>query len=1131
MAYRVGVIADGYCEGYLKKKFPSLAVVGYPDFDTQMKDSEGGLLRLFAGDTLTWLHELKLRNLGSDYLYKANQPLYQIEWLAAVPEGRQDTLDIIKKGMAQITVQEKQRISQHWIATAKGKDPNTLIIAMDRNYPPYSLLGPDGKPAGMLVEIWNQWSKATGKPISFMPVSWAESIEALRSGEVDIHFGLFENPDRKTWMKFSNPLHLVDTAVYFLAGEPHPATLKDMAGKRVAVMTGSQQESYLKRQFPDLEIVSLPDGESMILALLKGNADALVNEVLSVEADLDRLRLKGVLERSKEVLYSNTVHAGVLKKREDLLETINTGLAAIPVAQLAEIEERWIPNPDNRYYEAPDTLVALSTQEQDWLRTHPEVTVANELDWPPFDFVENGKARGLTIDIVRLAAKKVGLNLRFVNGYSWAALLEQFRNNKIDILPAVYKTPERVREMAFTNNYAANPSVLVTNEKSPNIRSLKDLVGKRLAVVEGFSITRLLLKKHPEIKQFPVKNVLEGLKAVSLNKADAFIGSLGVISYLLSENAIPYVHIVDEVLLEKPEATQLHMATLKDQVILRDILQKGLDAVSPEEKQVIKQRWLPIKFSGKDDAEDLGLSNLEKEWLSGHPKIELGIDPSWPPFEFIDSKGKYSGVASGIVELIKKRLKIEMSPIPDLTWSQVVTKMKAGKIDVLPAVVPTQQRKKYMIFSKPYASFPVIIAAHQDISFVNSLQDLRKHRVGVVKDYFIEDLLKVDHPYLNLVIFKTTADGLSNLEDGRIDAFVGNLVTVGDEIRRLFLKKIKIAAVTEYKMELCLGVQKDLPVLVEILNKTLGSIGNQEKAAIVNAWLTPQEIKIGIDYKKVLIWAIPIAICVVLILLFIIIWNRRMVKEVAQRKIAEERFQTITATSPGAIIQTRGYPDGRIEYLYLSPGAEAFFGIPPEEVIQEKALLSWHPEDQERIQKEVSSAISAEKEQNLAGRIIVHGEVKWIGINASPSRLPEGGIIYNGFILDITERKLAEQEFLRSERKIKAMSQAVEDALIMINGKGEIMFWNQAAETLFGYTSAEAMGMDFHEIAAPAEVREKAHAGIRQFAATGQGPYFGHTIETTAINRTGVSFPVEINLSPFQVDEERFAVGMVRDIT
>jgi PAS domain S-box-containing protein len=154
-----------------------------------------------------------------------------------------------------------------------------------------------------------------------------------------------------------------------------------------------------------------------------------------------------------------------------------------------------------------------------------------------------------------------------------------------------------------------------------------------------------------------------------------------------------------------------------------------------------------------------------------------------------------------------------------------------------------------------------------------------------------------------------------------------------------------------------------------------------------------------------------------------------------------------------------------------------------------------------------------------------------------------------GTIIDVTEKNRVEKELKQyrehleelvaertkeleqSEHKITAMSQAVDDALVMINGQGEVLFWNSAAERLFGYSTEEAMGMDFHEMAAPAEVRERAQAGIKEFAASGQGLVFGSTIQTFAINRKDETFPVEVNLSPFQVDDEWFAVGTVRDIT
>jgi PAS domain S-box-containing protein len=131
----------------------------------------------------------------------------------------------------------------------------------------------------------------------------------------------------------------------------------------------------------------------------------------------------------------------------------------------------------------------------------------------------------------------------------------------------------------------------------------------------------------------------------------------------------------------------------------------------------------------------------------------------------------------------------------------------------------------------------------------------------------------------------------------------------------------------------------------------------------------------------------------------------------------------------------------------------------------------------------------------------------------------------------LEDLEVSKKETVATMQKIDAMSQAVSDAMVMIDGQGKVLFWNQAAEKLFGYTVAEAMGMDFHTLAVSPELREKAHAGLGHFAATGEGVVFGATIEITAVNRNGETFPVDVNLSPFQLDKKWFAVGTVRDIT
>ena len=124
--------------------------------------------------------------------------------------------------------------------------------------------------------------------------------------------------------------------------------------------------------------------------------------------------------------------------------------------------------------------IDLTVEEKDWINNHHEIVIANETDWPPFDFAEGPTPTGYSIDLIKLAAKKTGLNLKFVNGFSWEELLAKFKNAELDVLPAIYKTEERSSWITFTSSYAQNPSVLIVEKNNFSIKDLASLKGKKV---------------------------------------------------------------------------------------------------------------------------------------------------------------------------------------------------------------------------------------------------------------------------------------------------------------------------------------------------------------------------------------------------------------------------------------------------------------------------------------------------------------------------------------------------------------------------------------------------------------------------------------------------------------------------
>ena len=251
---------------------------------------------------------------------------------------------------------------------------------------------------------------------------------------------------------------------------------------------------------------------------------------------------------------------------------------------------------------AQESGIAFTQEEIDWIESHETLNVANEEDWPPFDFMDDkDQAAGYSIDLIELIAKKTGLNINMVNGLTWNEILDQFKEDKIQILPAVFKDDDRSTYMEFTSSYYIQPSILVTNIND-TINSIHDLSRKNIAVVEGFSITAELEKNYPDINTVPVKTIREGLVMVSTQELDGFVESIGVVSYYLDTEFIPNLRISSDVQLDKMDYPALHMAVHKKNSVLRGILQKGLENVSAAEMNDIRSKWITIDTIQQDES-------------------------------------------------------------------------------------------------------------------------------------------------------------------------------------------------------------------------------------------------------------------------------------------------------------------------------------------------------------------------------------------------------------------------------------------------------------------------------------------------------------------------------------------------
>ena len=320
--------------------------------------------------------------------------------------------------------------------------------------------------------------------------------------------------------------------------------------------------------------------------------------------------------------------------------------------------------------------------------------------------------------------------------------------------------------------------------------------------------------------------------------------------------------------------------------------------------------WIGIAYA-------LDLTAQEEAWLAAHPVIRVGIDPAWPPYEFVDKQGQYRGISADYMALIANKLGVSLAVTKDQTWTEVKRQLEQKQLDVSPSVAETPKRREFLSFTQAYISFPVVILTRVDEPFIGQLEDLQEQRVGVEKDYFADEILQKNFPKIQRVPYTNIHDLLSALALKRIDYAVTNHASASYTVQHLQISGIKLAAITPFESPLTIAVRNDWPEFVSILNKALADITPQQRQDIRQRWLSihKQNINMGDVWRlhpDIMLIAI-LAAALMGMFITILYFRQRLLKrqaiaQQAQQDLAEseKRFRVLIEHAPVAFAIFKG---------------------------------------------------------------------------------------------------------------------------------------------------------------------------------------------------------------------------------
>ena len=271
------------------------------------------------------------------------------------------------------------------------------------------------------------------------------------------------------------------------------------------------------------------------------------------------------------------------------------------------------------------------------------------------------------------------------------------------------------------------------------------------------------------------------------------------------------------------------------------------------------------------------------------------------PLDKIDNN-KQIGLSSEYINLFKEKLGVSFNLVNTNSWENTLKKLQNNSCEFAPIMYKTKKREEFLNFSKPYLSFPLVIASKLKDPFIPDLKSLGKKRIAYVKKYAYKKILSKEYPLIEFIEVSSIKEGLEKVKKDEVYGIVGVLPTLGYEIQKKFSDSLKISGEIEDAWKLSIASNKNEPLLNSIINKTLLSISGEKKVELLSKWsMVKYEEKI--DLKQILTIS-----SIFLIIILIFLYKNRQINKLNKDmkkyiKIIDEHVLTSTTNIKGEITQ------------------------------------------------------------------------------------------------------------------------------------------------------------------------------------------------------------------------------------
>ena len=677
-------------------------------------------------------------------------------------------------------------------------------------------------------------------------------------------------------------------------------------------------------------------------------------------------------------------------------------------------------------------------------------------------------------------------------------------------MPLVGRTPEREAIFDFTFPYMTLHGAIVVRKGTKDIRDLSDLRGRQVAVMKGDNAEEFLRREDLGFQIHTTPTFQAALEELSRGLHDAVVVQRLVALRLIQELGFANLQIVDEPV--EGFRQDFCFAVREGDRETLALLNEGLALVMA----------------------DGTYRRLHAKWFAAlqvptDRPIIIGGDQNYPPFEYLDENGRPAGFAVELTRAIAREMNMDIR-IRLMPWASVGDSLAKGEIDAVEGMFYSTERDREFDFSAPYLVSHYVFVSRRNIAKIpETISDLKDLSVVVRNKDVILAFLAEHGLESRITVAENHEAAMRKVWNGRCDCALVPQVSAMYLIEKNRWDNLILGGRSFFSGEYAYAVPKGQPALLAEFAEGLKVLEESgEYRRMYEKWLGIYK-----EDKLSLIEALRKSAWVLGPLLFvffaIFLWTWSLRKQVARktRELREsaDRFKNVfEAANVG---KSMTLPGGEVR---VNQAFADFLGYTRKELNEKRWQDITPAEDIEATEQIIAPLLKGGKDSARFEKRYIHknGALLWADASVAMHRDESATPLYFvTTIVDITERKRAEEKLRESEEFLRAMIACSPVALYSIDPDGNVMAWNASSERVLGWTAEEVVGTPLPIVP---EDKQDEFKNLRSFILAGKA--FSN-LELVRMKKDGSLFDCSISEAPI-LDDSGEVVGIMsalEDIT